>query len=322
MRTAIDVMRAAVVERYGSPDVVRISEVPVPSPRADEVLVRVHAAAVTAGDARIRAARFPSGFAPFARLAFGVRRPRRRILGSVLSGEVAAVGTETGGFSIGGEVCGMTGIGMGAHAEFVSVAAGKLVPKPATASHQDAAAVLFGGTTAWYFLHDLASVQPGDSVLVNGASGAVGSNAVQLARHLGATVTAVTSAPNLALARDLGANEAVDYRSTPVDALTERFDVVLDAVGNLSASSGRRLLTERGVLLLVVAGLWETIGSRGNVRSGSAPERAADFEFLLQLLADGRLRAVIDSVHSLDEITAAYRRVDSGRKIGNVLVRP
>lgn len=322
MRTAVDLMRAAVVERYGSPDVVRITEVPVPSPRAGEVLVRVHATAVTAGDARIRAARFPSGFAPFARLAFGVRRPRRQILGSVFSGDIAAVGTEAGPFSAGDQICGMTGIGMGAHAEYVAVAARKVVRKPASVSHPDAAAMLFGGTTAWYYLHELGRVRAGSSVLVNGASGAVGSNAVQLAKHLGAIVTAVTSTPNLARVRGLGADEVIDYRSEPVGTLTRRFDVVLDAVGNLSASSGRRLLTDQGVLLLAVASLSDTLRSRGNVRSGSAPERTDDFELLLNLLADGRLSAVIDSVHSLDEIAAAYQRVDSGHKVGNVVVRP
>ena len=315
-------MRAAVVDRYGPPEVVGIADVPRPVPRADEVLVRVAAAAVSSGDARIRGARFPKGFGPFARLALGVFRPRKRILGGTFSGTVAAVGADVTGVSPGDEVCGMTGVRMGVHAEYVAVPAERVVRKPAEVTHEEAAGLLFGGTTALYFLRDKAAVRPGQSVLVNGASGAIGTNAVQLAKHFGATVTAVTSAPNASLVTGLGADRVIDHTSTDLTTVTDRFDVVLDTVGNLSPSSGRRLLTDDGVLLLAVAGLWDTVRARGDVKAGSAPERAEDFELLLGMAARGELAVVIDQVDDLDGIVTAYRRVDSGRKVGNVIVRP
>lgn len=315
-------MRAAVVDRYGPPDVVRIAEVTRPQPRPDEVVVRVAAAAVTSGDARIRAARFPAGFAPFARLAFGVRRPRRRILGGTFSGTVAEVGRQVTQVTAGDEVCGMNGARMGAHAEYLAVPASRLARKPAEVSHEQAAGVLFGGTAALYFLRDRATVGPGASVLVNGASGAIGTNAVQLARHFGGTVTGVTSAANRDLVSALGAEHLIDHRQTDLADVTDRYDAVLDAVGTLSVAAGRRLLTDHGVLLLAAAGLGDTLRARGNVKAGSAPERADDFALLLSLVREGALTVVIDQVVPLDEITSAYRRVDSGHKVGNVVVTP
>ena len=315
-------MRAAVVDRFGPPSVVHLADVPAPAARPDEVLVRVAAAAVTVADSRIRGARFPRGFGPIARLVFGPFRPRRKVLGSSFSGVVEAVGSDVVGLAIGDEVCGMTGVSMGAHAEFIAVPAKRVVGKPAQVTHDDAAAVLFGGTTALFYLRDKGGVRPGQSVLVNGASGAIGTNAVQLAKHFGATVTAVTSGPNAQLVTDLGADRVIDYTRTPLSQLTERFDVVLDTVGNVTISSGKRLLNPGGVLLLAVADLWQTIGARGNVKAGPAPERAEDAELLLQLVADGTLKVVIDHAYELDEIVAAHERVDTGHKVGNVIVHP
>lgn len=315
-------MRAAVFDRYGAPDVLRLAEVPTPTPRDGELLVRVVAAAVTAADSRIRGARFPKGFTPFARLAFGVFRPRHKILGSAFSGVVEAAGSGVSEFSGGDAVCGMAGIKLGAHAEYIAVPAKRVVRKPVEVTHEDAAAILFGGSTALYFLRDKGAVKPGDSVLVNGASGAIGTNAVQLAKHFGATVTGVTSAPNTGVVAGLGADKVVDYTTTALADLTDRFDVVLDTVGNLSPSAGKQLLTERGVLLLAVANLWELLRSHGKVKSGTTPERAADFAFLLQLAASGHLVAVTDAQYDLGEIVAAHQRADSGRKVGNIVVRP
>ena len=315
-------MRAAVVDRFGPPSVVHLADVPAPAARPDEVLVRVAAAAVTVADSRIRGARFPRGFGPIARLVFGPLRPRRKVLGSSFSGVVDAVGSDVVGLAVGDEVCGMTGVSMGAHAEFIAVPTKRVVGKPAQVTPDDAAAVLFGGTTALFYLRDKGGVRPGQSVLVNGASGAIGTNAVQLAKHFGATVTAVTSGPNAQLVTDLGADRVIDYTRTPLSQLTERFDVVLDTVGNVTISSGKRLLNPGGVLLLAVADLWQAIGARGNVKAGPAPERAEDAELLLQLVADGTLKVVIDHSYELDEIVAAHERVDTGHKVGNVIVHP
>lgn len=315
-------MRAAVVDRYGPPEVVRVDEVDAPVPGPDEVLVRVRAVAVTSGDARIRAARFPPGFALPARLALGVARPRRRVLGSAFSGVVETAGADVEGLAPGDEVCGMTGSKMGAHAELVCLPAARVVPKPAAVSHDDAAGVLFGGTTACWFLRDKASVGPGTTVLVIGASGAVGTCAVQLAKHLGATVTGVCSAANAELVSGLGADRVIDHARDDVASLDDRFDVVLDAVGVLSARSGRRLLREGGVLILAVAGLGELIRARGNVVAGSSPESVEDMAYLLQLVADGEMTVVQDRAFTLDEIVDAHRLVDTGHKVGNVVIRP
>ena len=315
-------MRAAVVDRYGPPDVVRVADVPRPKPGAREVLVRVQAAAVTSGDARIRGARFPAGFGPAVRLAFGITRPRRRVLGSAFAGLVESVGAELDGVAPGRAVCGMTGTKLGAHAQYLVARADRVAQVPAGVAPDDAAGVLFGGTAALFFLRDKASVAPGMAVLVNGASGAVGTNAVQLAKHFGATATAVTSAANAELVTGLGADHVIDYTSQDIAAAGARFDVVLDCVGNLTIKSGRPLLTDGGVLVLAVASLWDAIRARGNVVAGSAPERVEDIELLLGLFAAGQLTVVHDHAYDLDDIVEAHRRVDTGHKRGNVIVRP
>lgn len=313
-------MRAAVNHRYGPPSVLVIDEVPMPVVRAGEVLVRVRAAAVTAADSRLRGARFPRGFGALARLGFGVTRPRRSILGSSFSGEIAGSGASD--LPVGTPVCGMAGTRMGAHAEYVAVPADRVVRKPESVDHEDAAAILFGGTTALYFLRDRAAVQRGQTVLVNGASGSVGSSAVQLARHFGATVTAVTSGQNVELVLSLGASKAVDYTTTPVAGIVDEFDVVFDTVGTISPETARGLLSPGGVALLAAADLWQTLRARGPVKVGVAPERAADVAFLLGLAASGELVGVLDQVGDLDDIVTLHARVDSGRKVGNVIVRP
>ena len=318
-RTA-DVMRAAVADRYGPPEVVHLTEVARPSAGTGEVLVRVQAAAVTSGDSRIRGARFPSGFGLGARLVFGITRPRRRILGAVFAGVIETAGPGVDDLVPGQAVAGMTGMKLGAHAEYVTVPRNRLARLPEGLSVRDAAGVLFGGTTALFFLRD--RVEPGRSVLVNGASGAVGTNAVQLAKRSGGEVTAVTSAGNAALVTGLGADHVIDHTSDGLTTDGGRYDVVLDCVGNLTPTSGRRLLTDDGVLLLAVAGLGTMIRARGNVVVGTAPERVQDFELLFELVASGELSVVHDHTYDLDDIVDAYRRVDTGHKRGNVIVQP
>jgi NADPH:quinone reductase-like Zn-dependent oxidoreductase len=314
-------MQAATYDRYGPPDVIRVTDLPVPEPGASELLVRVKAVAVTSGDARIRAARFPRGFALPARLVFGLRRPRRQVLGGTFSGAVESAGSKSGDFAPGDEVCGMTGIRMGAHSEYVAVSAPKVTRKPAGVSHADAAGILFGGTAALYFLREQCEIGQGSKVLINGASGSIGTAAVQLAKDRGATVTAVCSARNFELVERLGADRTVDYHETPVAELAERFDVVLDTVGNIDRRSGTRLLTSDGVLLLTVASLGETVRPGGRVRSGTSPEKPADFDYLLDLVEAGRLNPVVEALDGLESIPEAYERIDSGRKTGNLVIR-
>lgn len=315
-------MRAAVNLRYGPPEVLRIIDVPDPVPGADQVLVRVRSAAVTAADARIRAARFPRGFTPFARLAFGFTRPRRTILGSAFAGVVTAVGTAVTDLHPGERVAGMTGIRFGAHAEQLAVDRSRITTIPDAVDDDQAAGVLFGGSTALHYLVRRAGITAGQKVLVIGGSGAVGSNAVQLAADLGAHVTAVTGPDNLELARELGAKTVIDHRTTDITGLTDRFDVVLDTVGVLSSRTGKALLTPAGKLQLAVADLWQTATARGRVQAGSSSEKAEDFAHLLDLVAAKRLRAVVDRTVDLDGMVEAHRRVDSGRKVGNILLHP
>jgi NADPH:quinone reductase-like Zn-dependent oxidoreductase len=250
-----------------------------------------------------------------------LRGPRRAVLGSAYSGVIAEVECDVGGLAVGDTVCGMPGMRLGAHAEYLAVRADTVSLRPRTVTDDDAAGVLFGGGTALHYLRDRARLSRGESLLVIGAAGAIGTNAVQLARYWGAEVTAVTSAANAALVRSLSAQQVIDYRQQPVERIGERFDVVLDAVGNLSIPAGRRLLKPGGRLLLAVADLGQLLQARGNVLAGPASESAAHADYLLGLLADRKLRVVHDSQFPLEEIVAAHRRVDTGRKVGNVVVR-
>ncbi len=312
-------MRAVVVDRYGPPSVARVAEVSDPVPRRGEVLVRVAAAAVTSGDARMRAARFPRGMGLPARLGIGLRGPRQRILGIALSGTVTALGEGVTSLAVGDAVAGMASR---AHAELVAVRADRLVRKPADVSHDAAAAVLFGGTTAMHFLHDVAKVRAGQSVLVIGGSGAVGSSAVQVARLSGARVTGVTSGRNAELVRRLGAETVVDRTRTPVDRIAERFDVVVHTAGPLSTAAGRSLLADGGTLILVLATLGQMVAARGQVKAGVARSRPEHMARLLSLVGSGELDPVIQESMPMAEIARAYEIVDSERKVGNVLIRP
>jgi NADPH:quinone reductase-like Zn-dependent oxidoreductase len=242
-----------------------------------------------------------------ARLAVGVRRPRGGVFGAFFSGEVAAIGAGVEGFAVGDRVSGSTGVGMGAHADYLVAKPSRLVATPASVSPDAAAAILFGGTTALDYLRDKARLSAGATVLVNGASGSVGTAAVQIARHLGARVTALTSEANTDLVRRLGAERVIDYHST---------------VGTLSPASGRPLLAPNGLLLLVVASLGEMLLPRRWVKAGPAAESRELMATVLSLTADGLLDPVIEASVPLSRIAEAYARVDSGRKVGNIVVRP
>ena len=296
-------MKAAVYTQYGSPNVVSVKEVPMPTPNKDELLVRVVASAVTVADGRIRAARFPRGFGVLARLAFGLFRPNHHILGSCFSGVVEAVGESVTGFSVGDEVAGMTGMRMGAHAEYVTISAKKsVVHKPKNVSHDDAAGVLFGGTAALYFMRDIGHVSRGQSALVIGASGVVGGNAVQLAAHAGARVTRVTSG------------------DTKPQSISDRFDIVLDTVGAITIKDGVRLLKPGGHLLLMVASLGQMLTFNPRVKTATATEKPSDIAHLLQLVSEGALRVRIDSTFTLDQIREAHARLESSKKKGTIIL--
>lgn len=315
-------MNAAVVDTYGSPEVVRIQRRPRPHAARGDVVVDVSAASVNSGDARIRGARFPRGFGVPARIALGVRRPRRPVLGVALSGRVVETGPRTTDLRPGDRVCGMTDMRMGAHAEYAAVPEGRLVRIPDGVSDDHAAAVLFGGTTALWFLRDRARVRPGERVLVIGGAGAVGTHAVQLARSLGAEVTATASTGNLALLSRLGAHHAVDRTAVPLYDLPGPYDVVFDTVGALHPATAAPLLTTEGRAILAAATLAETLVRRSRVITGTAGAGRELVSDLLDRVAAGTLTPVIETTLPLDRIAEAHARVDTGHKVGSILVRP
>ncbi|MCC4249578.1 MULTISPECIES: NAD(P)-dependent alcohol dehydrogenase [Microbacterium] len=315
-------MNAAVVHRYGPPEVVRIERRPRPRPTGADVVVEVAATSVTSGDARIRAARFPAGFAVPGRIALGLRGPRRAVLGIALSGRVVETGPKATGLRPGDRVCGMTDMRMGAHAQYAAVPRDRLVGIPDEVDDDRAAAVLFGGTAALWFLRDRARVRPGESVLVVGGSGAVGSHAVQIARALGAEVTATARAENTDLLTRLGAHHAIDRSATPLTDLGERYDVVFDTAGVLHSADASALLSPSGRLLLAAATLGETVTARGRVIAGTAGAGRDLVSDLVDRVAEGTLTPVIDATLPLDRIAEAHARVDSGHKVGTVLVHP
>jgi len=317
-------MKAAVFRRYGPPNVVRIEDVPTPDPKSNELLVRVRATTVSAGDARLRSARVPPGFGVLMRLGFGIFGPRRPILGWEFAGEVAAVGSSVSRFVAGDRVF---GVRMGSHAEYVAAPADNTVPIPASVGYEDAAALVFGGMTSLFYLRDKAKIQPGERVAVNGASGAVGTAAVQLAKHFGATVTGVCSAANADLVRSLGAARVVDYTREDFTGIGDTYDIILDAVGNCPFSRCERALAPEGRLLLVVSSLGQML--RGIVQpsragrtvlTGVGTPRSDDLMLLAELAASGALKPVIDRTYPLARIADAHGYVDTGRKKGSVVV--
>lgn len=324
-------MRAATCRRYGGPEVMQVEQLPVPVPVAGEVLLRVGAVSVSRADVQMRSAD------PFiARLASGLRRPRTPVLGAELAGEVVAVGPGVDAFAPGDRVVGATGIAQGGYAEYARVPAAALVAVPAGMSDADAVALVEGGLTALPFLRDGGRVRPGQAVCVNGATGAVGSSAVQLAVALGAEVTAVCSGAGADLARSLGAVRVVDREREDVTAGDARYDVVLDAVGTLSLRRVRRVLRSGGVYLstvptagiawhALVAGLPGRRRRRGRILfTGLRPaaRKAADQATLLELAAAGRVRPVLDRTYPLADVAAAHAYVGSGRKRGTVVLVP
>lgn len=315
-------MRCALAGAYGPPDVIQLVTRPDPSPRAGELLIRVEAASVDSADARVRAGSFPRGFGLPARLIFGWSRPRQGVLGVAFAGEVVGLGAGVSGWRVGERVCGLRGMKMGGHAELLCAPARAVARVPEGLSAEDVAGLLFGGSTAWHFLMRLGQLQPGQRVLVNGASGAVGSLALQVARWRGAKVCGVSSAKNRALVLRLGAEEHWDHAQGPVAELGPRFDLVLDAVGHLNRHSGRALLAPGGKLALAVADLEDTLLARGPVLAGPAPDRPEELAPLLGLAAEGQLRPVVEAVWPLERVVEAHRLVDSGRKVGHLVLRP
>lgn len=316
-------MKAIAWTNYGSPEVLKLIELEKPAPKKDEVLIKIHASSVTAGDCRLRAFKVPIGFWLPTRLVFGLTKPRNKISGMDVSGEVESVGSEVTQFNPGDLVYGTTGMKLGANAEYTCLSeSAALVAKPNNSNHQQAVAVIFGGMTAIHFLKDKANLQRGQKVLINGASGAVGTAAIQLANYLGAEVTAVCSTANIDLVKSLGATAVIDYSKNDVTQQNETYDVILDTVGNLSVAQCKRQLTEQGKAILINTGLLTNLSSlfRRNLICGVAVETKENLNFLRARVEAGDIKAVIDKVYPLEQTAEAHRYVDTGRKKGNVVI--
>ena len=319
-------MKAATYQRYGDADVLEIRDIARPEPGDDEILVKVFAAAVTTADWRLRAAAFPGIMALPGRLMFGLRRPRNPVLGNAFSGRVVARGKDVTRFRLGDAVFGFSGAG--AHAGYLVVkAGGPVAAKPENIGYGEAAAVPFGGLSALVFLRDFAAVKPGETVLINGASGGVGVWAVQIAKHLGAKVTGVAGTGNVDLVRSLGADDAIDYRREDAAASGKRHDIVLDTVGKLPWARAKRILKKTGRYVPLEFGgreilqaLWAGLTGGPKVVLNVSGDTREDMEVLAGMLATGELRAVVDSRFPLDEIAAAHRRVETRHANGAVVV--
>jgi NADPH:quinone reductase-like Zn-dependent oxidoreductase len=317
-------MKAALATAYGGPDVIRIVEVSTPTPRSNELLIRIHASAVNAADWRLRRAN------PwFVRLIFGLTKPRGAILGVVFAGEVVETGAGVTKYKKGDRLFGWTSImGLGGHAEYIALKeTGAFARMPDAMSYTDAAAIPFGFGTALYFLRK-AKVDKGQRVLIYGASGAVGSAAVQLAKHLGAEVTGVCSTRNMELVRSLGASDVLDHTKDDLSTHRDRFDVVFETVGKLPFKQCLELVRSGGKLVLGsdLPGdmLHRAFSGKGGrkitVISGTAGESAKDMQHFATLWEQQQLRPVIDSTFSLARIREAHVLAESGRKVGNVVV--
>ena len=317
-------MRAILYQRYGPPEVLELEDIPKPTPKDHEVLIKVRATTVTVADWRLRSLSAPRGFGIPMRLAMGPSRPRRPILGAELSGEIEAIGKDVSRFKVGDQV--FAGV-LATYVEYKCMREdAALALKPANLSYEEAAALSFGGVTALAIMRK-GKIEAGQSVLINGASGAVGTAAVQMAKNQGARVTGVCSTANLELVKSIGADEVIDYTREDFARRGQTYDVIVDNVGNAPFSRTRDALKPGGRLLLVVGTLSEmltaplvSMGSGKRVIVVPARARAEDLRLLASLAESGRFKPVIDRRYPFEQMVEAHRYVDTGRKRGNVVV--
>jgi NADPH:quinone reductase-like Zn-dependent oxidoreductase len=323
-------MKAIVWTKYGPPDGLQLREVDKPAPRDNEVLIRIDATTVTAGDCEMRSLKIPVLFRLPMRIYMGFLKPREIILGQELAGEIEAVGKDVKRFKKGDQVFAATGFGFGAYAEYKCLPEepkmGALASKPANMTYAEAAAVPTGGLEALHFLRR-ANIQSGQKVLINGAGGSIGTFAVQLARYFGAEVTGVDSTGKLDTLRSIGAEHVIDYTQEDFTKNGETYDVIFDVMGKGSFSGSISSLRQNGRYLLgnpgltqIVRGRWISIRSSKKVIIGAAIQKTEDLVFLKKLVEAGKIKSVIDRCYPLEQIAEAHRYVDTGQKKGNVVI--
>lgn len=317
-------MKAIVWTNYGPPEALQLQEVAKPVPQDNELLIRVHATTVTAADCLMR-----RGEPRWGRLILGLRKPRRRfrIPGLELAGEVAAVGKAVQRFQEGDQVFGFTGFRVGAYAEYTCLPEkGSLAIKPGNLSYAEAATAVDGATTALFFLRDKAHIQPGDKVLIIGASGSIGTYAVQLAHYFGAEVTGVCSSGNIELVKSLGADRVIDYTKEDFTKNQDAYDIIFDTVGKSSFAQCKKALKRHGRYLPTTGlknnflMLWTAVTGDKKVITGMSVEKNDALIFLKGLLEAEKIKPVIDRCYPLAQIAEAHRYVDTGHKKGNVVI--
>ena len=320
-------MKAIVYKKYGPPEVLQLQEVETPAPKDNEVLIQIHATTVTSGDWRVRSLIAPLGFGFIMRLVLGFSKPRQPILGTELAGVVVSVGKAVRKFKVGDAVFAFSDMAMGCYAEYKCMPQdGALALKPPNLSFDEAAALSFGGTTALSFFRR-GKLQRGERVLINGASGGVGTAAVQLAKHFGAQVTGVCSAANVDLVKSLGADHVIDYTQQDFTQNGQTYDVIVDNVGTAAFSRCKSSLKKEGRLLMVLGALpqmlqipWVSMTSDKKIIAGPASASAEDLRFLAELSVAGQFKPVIDRRFPFEQMVQAHRYVDTGRKRGNVVI--
>ena len=326
-------MKAIVWTNYGPPDVLQLQEVEKPAPKEDEILIKIYATTVTAGDCEMRSLKFPLFLSLPMRLYVGLIRPTRiKIIGQELAGEIEAVGVDVKRFRKGDQVFATTGLGSGTYAEYTCLPEepnemeGVLAIKPVNMTYEEAAAVPFGGLEALHFLKK-GNIQGGQKVLINGAGGSIGTFAIQLARYFGAEVTGVDSTGKLDMLRSIGADHVIDYTQEDFTKSGETYDVIFDVVGKSSFSGSIRSLKQNGRYLLanpglsqMVRGRWTSMTSSKKVISGAASGTTEDLIFLKELIEAGRLKPVIDRSYPLEQTAEAHRYVETGQKKGNLVI--
>lgn len=317
------IMKAVVTTKYGSPEVLQLKEVEKPTPKDNEVLIKIYASTTTSGDARLRRAD------PFAiRLMYGFSKPKISILGNEFAGEIEAVGKDVTSFKKGDPVFGASGFSLGTNAEYISLPEdGAIAIKPANLTYEEAAAIPFGATASLFFLRDKGNIQPGQKILINGASGSLGTAAVQLAKIFGAEVTGVSSTANVELVKSLGADYVIDYTQEDFTKNGKTYDIIYDTVGKITFSRSKIALKQNGIFLAASGGLsdilnmlWTAIIGGKKVIGGVTPERQEDLIFLKGLIEAGELKPVIDKRYTFEQLVEAHRYVDTGRKRGNVVI--
>ena len=322
-------MKAIVHTKYGPPDELQLKEVEKPVPGDNEVLIKIHATTVTTTDCNARNFTFvPKSFMLFARIMFGFKKPRIKILGIDLAGEIEAIGKDVKLFKAGDHVFGSPGTKFGGHAEYVCVPEnGPLAIKPADLSWEEAAAISLAGNTALFFIRDLARIQPGQTILIHGASGAIGTYAVQLAKYYGAVVTGVCSATNADMVKSLGADNVIDYTKEDFTKSNEKYDFVFNVVGKTTFSQCKGILKPKGIYLdnmmevkdfLKV--MWTSIVGGKKIKGGVSTEKAENLKFFIELIDSEKLRPVIDRIFPLEKTAEAFRYVEQGHKKGNVII--